>query len=890
MRKVSNRHIIISVLLIAVSAIIISCSQHSNSLTSRAFHNTTAHFNAYYLAKTRMYEMEEALVLNEKFDFNRIVEIYTQWDTNYAKTVQADLDYVYEKAAIPTVKHKNSKWVDNCNILLGKTRFYACKNDSSALMFKYVNTHGSEDKDRHQALILLMRTYLRDNLIRYAYEVKSYLEKEDLTNVNQHEFQLACAEYARANDSDYKTMLVHMEEAIKFAKGGTKLKANNLTRYHFIAGQLHQRFGNDEEAYKHYKLSLKRTPPYEFEFYAKLNLAQCSPIDDAQELKKINKYFKHILAEEKNAEFEDRIFYEEALFEYKQGNVKEAVSFLNKSIQSPNAHQTQNAYSYLKLGEIFYDEEFPELKNTEKFKTSKLYYDSSVVNLSDRVERYDEIVERKEVLTNFVDQLTIIENEDSLQMMASLTDEEREAKINEAIELEKARMLREAELQKAREDQAKKRALAAAQIDSEKLGQNLNANASFPFYNSNLMYESKKKFETKWGERKLEDDWRRSQKDFDIQDEDVQDNTQIEYDRTTTDSTANLATADTSDNKTKEITIDKEQYYNNIPFTEAAIDESNSKLRLAYFKLGKIYDQDLEKPEQAIKTFLTLIKRFPNHENYVEVLYNLYLLCEYSEQCDQQKYASEILTVYPNSIYAKLVENPNYGIDNFEANQVVRNLYEDAYNTYKARLSIQANKKVNNILNEYPITDIKDKLVLLKILTLAKTDQFDQYQKELHKFKIDFPTSPIIPYVNELLLNQKNLGQEATFLVKDTTFLFTPDTTQLITMSCAESEYNHKDAMAIFYEFNDIYYKTSNLSIRRMELDTNNYILSVKQFNNHTTAKEYLDKLIHFIEFRGHLKNIKYEFFTISFSNYRILQRKKNLDGYRKFYRRKYPK
>ena len=128
-------------------------------------------------------------------------------------------------------------------------------------------------------------------------------------------------------------MLIHMEKAIKHAKAGTKLRANNLTRYHFIAGQLNQRFGNDKEAYKHYKIALKRTPPYEFEFYAKLNMAQCSPIDDAQELKKINKYFKRILAEEKNSEFEDRIYYEEGLFEYKQGNIKEAVAFLNKSIQ-----------------------------------------------------------------------------------------------------------------------------------------------------------------------------------------------------------------------------------------------------------------------------------------------------------------------------------------------------------------------------------------------------------------------------------------------------------------------------------------------------------------------------------------------------------------------------
>ena len=887
MRKIKVRYSILSVLLIAITATIISCSQESNSLISRAYHNTTAHFNAYYLAKTRMYEMEEGLVLNEEFDFNRIVEIYAQWDTNYAKSVQGDLDYIYDKAAIPTVRHKNSKWVDNCNILLAKTRFYACKNDSAALMFKYVNTHGTDDKDRHEALILLMRTYLRDKLLRYAYEVKSYLEKEKLTNVNYHEYQLACAEYARVDNSDYRTMLVHMEEAIKYARAGTKLRANNLTRYHFIAGQLHQRFGNDKEAYQHYKIALKRTPPYEFEFYAKLNMAQCSPINDAQELKKINKYFKRILAEDKNSEFEDRIYYEEALFEYKQGNINKAVLFLNKSIQSTNAHQIQNAYSYLKLGEIYYDEDFPQMRNTEKFRTSKLYYDSSVTNLSDRVERYDEIVERKQVLTNFVDQLTIIETEDSLQMMASLTDEQREAKINQAIELEKARLIREEENRKIREKKAKQRALLDQQNQNNP-NQSLNANASFPFYNTNLMYESKKKFESTWGERILEDNWRRSQKEFEIIDDEPQEETQENLD-TLTSSSAIESKNDSTSNKSKEIIVNRDQFYDDIPFSEAAIDESNSKLREAYFKLGKIYDQDLEKPEQAIKTFLTLVDRFPNHENYVEVLYNLYLLCEHSEQCNQQIYATEILTDYSNSIYARLVENPNYGIDNFEANKVVRDLYEAAYNTYKKGYYIQANQEVNRILNEYPLTDIKDKLVLLKILTLAKTDQFDQYEKELNQFKLDFPTSPIVPYVDELLLNQKNLSQEATFLVKDTTFTFTPDTTHLLILHCSESQYSHQDAMAIFHEFNSIYFKTIDFSIRRMELDTNNYIISIKEFTNQSEAKTYLDKLNHFIEFRDHLKNIKYEIFTISFSNYRILQRKKNLDGYRKFYRKEYP-
>jgi tetratricopeptide (TPR) repeat protein len=79
------------------------------------------------------------------------------------------------------------------------------------------------------------------------------------------------------------------------------------------------------------------------------------------------------LKDEKNLEYQDKMYYEMAKFELKQNNVDEGIKLLKKSIEV-GEKPIQKAYSYLKIGEVYYE----KVKN---YRTAANYYDSCLVHL-----------------------------------------------------------------------------------------------------------------------------------------------------------------------------------------------------------------------------------------------------------------------------------------------------------------------------------------------------------------------------------------------------------------------------------------------------------------------------------------------------------------------------
>ena len=258
----------------------ISCSQESNSLVSKTWHNTTARYNAYFLAKERLKLVEQKIWDAQTDDYNRLLDIFPYVDTNFSKTLKADLDYCFERASIPPTKHKNSKWVDDSYILIGKLKLYENKLDSATFAFKYVNTKSKDDQTRYLSLIWLLRTYMLNGEMKFASDVHKYLLIQDLVPKVKKEFLLASAQYYRViGNSD--ASLEQLKESVHLIKN-----SDYRSRIHYIIGQLHQKRGDADSAYHHYEMVLKKNPPYDLSFFALLNMSQVTNLTEEHEIKK----------------------------------------------------------------------------------------------------------------------------------------------------------------------------------------------------------------------------------------------------------------------------------------------------------------------------------------------------------------------------------------------------------------------------------------------------------------------------------------------------------------------------------------------------------------------------------------------------------------------------
>src|SRR5690606_27591071 len=100
------------------------CSAERNNPLSKAYHNTTARYNGYFLAKEKLDAIEKCIQYQTVYDYNRPLPIFPPIDSATYKAHTADLEDVIKKASFPIQYHPNSKWIDDSYLVIGKVRFY----------------------------------------------------------------------------------------------------------------------------------------------------------------------------------------------------------------------------------------------------------------------------------------------------------------------------------------------------------------------------------------------------------------------------------------------------------------------------------------------------------------------------------------------------------------------------------------------------------------------------------------------------------------------------------------------------------------------------------------------------------------------------------------------
>ena len=75
-----------------------ACSSESTGPLNKAFHNTTAHYNSYFIGLERIKEVEESIWKALKPDYNHILKIYPPLDSTMAITYKAELEDCIKKA------------------------------------------------------------------------------------------------------------------------------------------------------------------------------------------------------------------------------------------------------------------------------------------------------------------------------------------------------------------------------------------------------------------------------------------------------------------------------------------------------------------------------------------------------------------------------------------------------------------------------------------------------------------------------------------------------------------------------------------------------------------------------------------------------------------------
>jgi outer membrane protein assembly factor BamD (BamD/ComL family) len=831
---------------------------------SKGYQNLTAKYNGYYYANLRVEEVEQALDDAHPYNYNEILKIYPDIDSAVIEGNKAKLDDAFTKASQLVDWHSASDYLDNGYLIVGKIRHLRGEFQLAIETLQYVNQTSPDNEEKHAALIVLMRTYMDMDDMDRALQVAGFLEADVLSEENEADFRLTMA-YYHQRQNNLQGIAQNLNEVSNTIKD-----KDERSRSKFILGQIYQKLGFNEEAYDFYKASLAGNPPYELSFYAKLNMQQVSVIGNASSIEKINKYYRSLLKDGKNTEYKGHIYYEMGEFELKQNHHTPALTNYLLSVAVDNPQPNQQALSFLRIGQLYFD-------HFKDFELAKAYYDSTMTVLPKAAEDYEFIQKRQGVLTEFVTQLRIIQRNDSLLSLSEMNPVSLNAYIENVL-IEKEKKAKDAAKQKKIEESQLNAGLdrldnSASTIQTENTG-------SWYFYNAAAMSQGELDFQRVWGNRPLEDNWRRSSK------QNVSNSNQIQLESDTTLLTGNELNAEES---IIDRTAAKEELLKNVPSNQFEKNKLHVEIQEAYYALGNVYRFGLEELDKAAGSYQILVDNYPLAELRPEALFALYSLFIESDPSRSNDYKSQIISEYPETLMAKLLVNPNYLIEQEQRNQELQRIYANAYYQFEAGNYRQAEATLTNAFESIEDVDFLPNAELLLAIMKAKTENIFSYEQALNDFTEEYPDGELHDYAQTLIAGI-NPVKETIIRNKDFEFSEEFEQSHLISILFLTEEIDVDDLEREVEYYNETTYPDKKLTAGQLEFDSKlgQFVLFINVFETKEEALEYDKGLKIALDNFDASKGKEFDNFVISVDNFQMLYQSKEVEAYRTFYKRFY--
>ncbi|HRX28697.1 MAG TPA: tetratricopeptide repeat protein [Saprospiraceae bacterium] len=758
-----------------------------------------------------------------------------------------DIDQKIEK---PTVTSNSSKDVKrDSQAIEDNKKIDESTGEEVSLDEKLEEIKKTEPKDEtsyNEGLLLLARTYTeRDNFTSADF----LLRRLEQTNYLKDEVRRGLAP-ARANwflaQNRNKEAIPSLQEAMTTAD-----RREDKARYAFIIAQIYQRNGDYDNAYHYFTEAENVSKDFEMEFMSILNRYKNGLLSKNESSESVKNKIKGLLNERKYEEFKSQIYYTLAEIALSENNQKEALTYFELANQSNKGNSALKAEVYLTLAQMYYEQ--------EDYLNAKLYFDSTLVAMSDKDIRQIEIKLKADNLANIAENLKTISYQDSMLYLSGLSREEQEKIAMKIWEKEKDGSM-----------DSNKSSDTNGNISTKSINRGNFTKSNFFAYNISMRELGKQEFKRKWGDRPLEDNWRRSKKSVTSGGE-----SEIKPQGEEVNSEETIPDA-----KFKQIMKD-------VPFKIAQKEASNQKIKEALFNLGKEYRDKLKNIDKSISALEDLMNRYPSNEYMLDAYYYLYLDYKDKGNTEKTKYYKDIITVkFPESNYAKILNDPSYADKLMEEANREAKLYE---NTYILFTKGKYNDVVKNAeiaeKNFDPENEYMPRFFLLKAMATGNISGKDEYILGLQAVVTRYPNTPEERRAKEImrfLKGESNAFSSSSLEDADKLYVEKPDRKHYVAVLVYNTnEMDFQTAKIAVSEFNKNYFKSDKLQMGEALLNKETHIILVKSFKNKEKAKDYYDEVNKHIDEYIPTGLAYYEIMPINQDNYAKLIREQKADAYR---------
>jgi len=934
-----------------------SCSTRKNTFVNRVYHTVTSTYNVNFNGREALNKGIDDLEKKRKDNFLEILPIYYYPPKQDLTSSFPSFDRTIEKTSKSVFKHsilirgkEYVKTMNNAYLMMGKAYFYKQDYNEAKRIFNYIIATYNDWGSVEEASIWLARSEMRQDYfvraqsileeiapIMYQNKVKSTnirnndeldtksktTPKPKVTYKNKYQKQRAKAQakaakvkaqaQAKKNSKDkitqgsrritndvrrqyyaaqaeYNLLAPNKDTEAAIANIKTVLqyrpKKDFRVRLNFILGQLYEMMGDQQSAQNWFLRVIKATPEYEMEFSARMHLA-VNYDGTALSKKTIVKELNKMLKDGKNEDYRDQIYYAFSEIARIDEEKNDREYYLAKSVAAYSKNDYQRTFSSLALAEIFFDE--------EEYIKAQAYYDTALMSMPANYPNSEAINQKASVLKDLVDNLNIIQLQDSLQRIAKMSESERNNWVNRMISKYK-----EEEQRLAKEESDRLLAFGSTQDFA-----NINVNTKgvsnkWYFYNPGLVAQGTTEFYRRFGNRKLEDNWRISNKttiSFETMAELNSGDPQIEE-------------SDDEENtiKPRETDPKKPAYYTqDIPTTQGAIDSSNMLIANAMYNAGTIYFDQLNDLKRSNEILQKLVQRFPNNDLVPQSYFLLWVnftKLKNLQKADEMK--SIILSKYPDTDYAKLILDPNYYKKIAEAAKENEKKYDELYNAYSTKQWAKTVQLADNLIEQSEEVPLLAKINYLRAVAIGQIQGEEALKEALLKITQNYPKEPVTELAkiylsmfstqNQIVSEQKGGGDtfvptDETTIGKESPFNTNLDEQHYIIVIVDVHKKTVNDIKYDIANFNSTYFSLVHLTINNFYINQNEQLITVTRFKGKDDALNYYIALTTNDLFSPSIQDKSLTVFAISATNYSIYYNK--VDSrylYKSFFEKNYLK
>lgn len=648
-------------------------------------------------------------------------------------------------------REEYNPFLHNAWMMMARSQYMNGDFSGAASTFFYISKHfWWLPATVTEAKLWQARCYLAIDWLFEAESIMSLIHEKDLTsNKLRALYNFDWADYYMRSGRD--------TEAIPFLKLARQAaKGPQRTRLTFLLGQLYEQTGQRDSAYMAFKkVGSTSSASYRTRFNARIKQSEVFGGDDiAKEVKDL----KSMARQSRNKEYLDQLYYAIGNLYLSRSDTTQAIDNYKLAVARSTRAGIDKAVAQMALGKLYFRQ--------GRYDLAQPCYSEAIPLLPVTYPDYMRLKRESDVLDELAVYSQNVTLQDSLLELSKLPVEEQRKVAERLAEELKQREKKEAE------DAAREAYLA--EQEARGTGLNLGSSASsaptafvmntdnsWYFYNEGTRNAGRTEFQRRWGNRRLEDDWRRRNKSvfgpLDSEEADLaaEENASADSMSAGDSGTTPESPESKADREAQLHLTDPhfpEYYLAQIPTDSAQRETSREVIKGGLYNMGIILKDKLENFGAAEREFKRLMTEFPDNPYRMEVLNNLFLMyLRQGNMSQAEHYRADLLREFPDSRFAEALRGDDYVTRLLQADSIQAVMYDRAFAAYMDNRNEEVHTIYARMRHDYPQGRIIPKFMFIDALAYVTENKPKEFSEVLTQLVDRYPDTDVAPLASDYL-------------------------------------------------------------------------------------------------------------------------------------------